>query len=194
MLQYSYAGTATDKPLMEWLNAYTFPREAGLKNVKPAWEEYSRFVQRLLRAGTTTVLYFASLHLSSAKVLAEAAYQVCSARWRACAHRGRWPQHLLLKSHIVNLNIIQNTSVVFVVAVQAGQRALIGKVCMDRGSPPFYVQSTEQNIQETKSFITYTRHVVATPLPPHPCAAYSEWCPSCLDGARLGVQDRHTLN
>ena len=89
MLQYSYAGTATDKPLMEWLNAYTFPREAGLKNVEPAWEEYSRFVQRLLRAGTTTVLYFASLHLSSAKVLAEAAYQVCSARMEGLCTQGK---------------------------------------------------------------------------------------------------------
>lgn len=36
-----------------------------------------------------------------------------------------------------------------------GQRALVGKVCMDRHSPDDYVQSTKQNIDETKELIAY---------------------------------------
>ena len=30
-MQYSYAGTATDRPLMQWLDHYTFPREAQMQ-------------------------------------------------------------------------------------------------------------------------------------------------------------------
>jgi guanine deaminase len=36
-----------------------------------------------------------------------------------------------------------------------GQRALVGKVCMDRNSPDNYVQSTRQNVDETKTLIEY---------------------------------------
>jgi guanine deaminase len=41
------------------------------------------------------------------------------------------------------------------VTLHLGQRALVGKVCMDRHSPDDYVQSTEQNIDETKELIAY---------------------------------------
>ena len=40
-------------------------------------------------------------------------------------------------------------------ALQLGQRALVGKVCMDRNSPDNYVQSTSQNIDETKMLVEY---------------------------------------
>ena len=30
-MQYSYAGTATDRSLMQWLDHYTFPREAQMQ-------------------------------------------------------------------------------------------------------------------------------------------------------------------
>ena len=36
-----------------------------------------------------------------------------------------------------------------------GQRALIGKVCMDRNAPPNYCQSTQQNIDETRALIDF---------------------------------------
>jgi guanine deaminase len=41
------------------------------------------------------------------------------------------------------------------VALNLGQRALVGKVCMDRHSPENYVQSTQQNIDETRELIEY---------------------------------------
>jgi len=40
-------------------------------------------------------------------------------------------------------------------ALQRGQRALIGKVCMDRNSPEDYCQPLEQNLEEAKAVIEY---------------------------------------
>lgn len=40
-------------------------------------------------------------------------------------------------------------------ALRNRQRALVGKVCMDRNSPSDYVQSLEQNVQETVALIEY---------------------------------------
>ena len=77
-MQYSYMGTATDKPLMEWLQDYTFPRESGMKNLAAAAAQYKSLVSRLLRNGTTTALYFASLHLMPTLLLA-----------RTCAEAGQ---------------------------------------------------------------------------------------------------------
>ena len=114
--QYSYTGTATDKPLMGddgWLETYTFPAERRLRNdLQHAKNVYSNVVQSTLRHGTTTAVYFATLDLEPCKVLVDC-------------------------------------------AIQYGQRAMIGKVCMDRNSPTDYRQSLEQNIQETEALIQY---------------------------------------
>lgn len=90
--QYSYTGTATDKPLLEWLNAYTFPAEAALKDLERATKVYKKLVKRLVSHGTTTAMYFATKDI-----------EPCKALMLQC--------------------------------VEQGQRALIGKVCMDRHAP-----------------------------------------------------------
>eukprot|EP00929_Paragymnodinium_shiwhaense_P089841 TRINITY_DN50029_c0_g1_i1.p1 TRINITY_DN50029_c0_g1~~TRINITY_DN50029_c0_g1_i1.p1 ORF type:complete len:799 (+),score=172.00 TRINITY_DN50029_c0_g1_i1:62-2398(+) len=41
-------------------------------------------------------------------------------------------------------------------AEKKGQRAFVGKVCMDRMSPDGYVETAEQNISETAAFIEWT--------------------------------------
>lgn len=43
----------------------------------------------------------------------------------------------------------------------SGQRALIGKVCMDCNSPSFYVEETAQNVDDTLTFINYIKEVDA---------------------------------
>ena len=48
------------------------------------------------------------------------------------------------------------------VAFALGQRALVGKVCMDRNSPANYVQSTQQNVDETIELIKYIRNRAGT--------------------------------
>ncbi|GAX18812.1 guanine deaminase [Fistulifera solaris] len=40
-------------------------------------------------------------------------------------------------------------------ALQYGQRAWVGKVCMDRNAPTDYCQSTQQNLEETKQLVQY---------------------------------------
>jgi len=56
------------------LNKVTFPNEAKCKDTSYATMLYSRLVKRLLRNGTTTALYFATIHLEASKILAE----ICS--------------------------------------------------------------------------------------------------------------------
>uniref|UniRef100_A0A673JFV7 Amidohydrolase-related domain-containing protein n=1 Tax=Sinocyclocheilus rhinocerous TaxID=307959 RepID=A0A673JFV7_9TELE len=89
--QYSYAGTALDLPLLEWLNTYTFPVEAKYKDLDFANDVYTKVVRRTLKNGTTTACYFATIHTDASLLLGE-------------------------------------------LADRFGQRALVGKVCMDCNS------------------------------------------------------------
>lgn len=42
-------------------------------------------------------------------------------------------------------------------AIQAGLRAYVGKVCMDRNSKDYYVHSPEQNLADTEAFLKHVR-------------------------------------
>uniref|UniRef100_A0A3B5MED5 Guanine deaminase n=1 Tax=Xiphophorus couchianus TaxID=32473 RepID=A0A3B5MED5_9TELE len=91
--QYSYAGTALDMPLLQWLNMYTFPVESRFQDVEFAKKVYTQVVKRTLRNGTTTACYFATIHTDASLLLGQ-------------------------------------------IANDFGQRALVGKVCMDRNDYP----------------------------------------------------------
>ncbi|XP_034004557.1 guanine deaminase [Trematomus bernacchii] len=109
--QYSYAGTALDMPLLEWLNKYTFPVESRFKDLEFAQQVYSQVVKRTLRNGTTTACYFATIHTDASLLLAQ-------------------------------------------IANDFGQRALVGKVCMDRNNSVKHYKETYQESQdETCRFI-----------------------------------------
>ena len=41
--------------------------------------------------------------------------------------------------------------------VQAGQRAFVGLVCIDRNSKDFYTKSLQQNVEDTQAFIAHVR-------------------------------------
>lgn len=69
--QYSFQGTGTDLPLMEWLKRYTFPAEARMKDANVAARTYDKLVRRLLANGTTTAVYFATIHLEATKRLVD---------------------------------------------------------------------------------------------------------------------------
>lgn len=61
--QYMNAGTALDKPLMEWLEHYTFASEARI-DADPAGlgqRVYSKLVQRMIESGTTAASVFGTL-------------------------------------------------------------------------------------------------------------------------------------
>ncbi len=69
--QYPQLGLALDEPLEVWLGKYTFPLEARYADLDFAREAYGTLVRDLLAGGTTTALYFATVHREATQLLAE---------------------------------------------------------------------------------------------------------------------------
>lgn len=69
--QWPQAGVALDRPLEEWLQHYTFPLEAKFAHPAFAKQVYPSLVKELLNNGTTTVLFFGSIHNQSNSILAQ---------------------------------------------------------------------------------------------------------------------------
>ncbi|WP_436399217.1 amidohydrolase family protein [Roseobacter sp. S98] len=69
--QFPQLGTALDVPLEDWLFRYTFPLEARFDDLAYARAVYDRLVRRLLANGTTTAVYFATIHGPASLNLAE---------------------------------------------------------------------------------------------------------------------------
>ena len=69
--QWQQNGTALDLPLDEWLFTYTFPLEARFASAALAAAVYPDLVSTLLAHGTTTAVYFSSIHEEATAVLAE---------------------------------------------------------------------------------------------------------------------------
>lgn len=72
--QWAQAGTALDIPLNDWLNTYTFPIESRFADLDFSNKVYNDVVSTLLANGTTTVLYFATVHKEASILLA----QICA--------------------------------------------------------------------------------------------------------------------
>ena len=68
--QWPQAGMALDRPLEDWLGTYTFPLEASYADPAFAEDVYDDLVRTLLENGTTTALYFATIHEEASLVLA----------------------------------------------------------------------------------------------------------------------------
>ncbi|RKP14827.1 guanine deaminase-like protein [Piptocephalis cylindrospora] len=79
--QYVFTGTGGDTPLLEWLEKYTFPQESRFKDLNHAQHVYERCVRRLLRNGTTTAAYFATMHVPATKVLADTMLRLGQRGW-----------------------------------------------------------------------------------------------------------------
>ena len=69
--QWPQLGKALDVPLEVWLQKYTFPLEARYADLDFAEPIYESLVDSLLANGTTTVLYFATIHLPATQLLAD---------------------------------------------------------------------------------------------------------------------------
>lgn len=69
--QWPQSGVALDKPLERWLQDYTFPLESKYEDSEFAKEVYDELVLGTLRHGTTSALYFATVHLQSSLELAK---------------------------------------------------------------------------------------------------------------------------
>ncbi|KAM3610968.1 uncharacterized protein V6R79_011409 [Siganus canaliculatus] len=135
--QYSYAGTALDMPLLDWLSTYTFPVESQFKDLEFAKKVYTQVVKRTLRNGTTTACYFATIHTDAS----------------------------LLLGHIAN---------------DFGQRALVGKVCMDKNSSvKHYKENTQESQEETCRFI---EELLSKKYPLVKPVVTPRFAPSCTPG------------
>ncbi|MBO3762165.1 guanine deaminase [Ciceribacter sp. L1K22] len=69
--QYPQLGTALDVPLEVWLQKYTFPLEARYADIAFARHAYSLLVEDLIANGTTTALYFATVHQDATRILVD---------------------------------------------------------------------------------------------------------------------------
>jgi guanine deaminase len=70
--QWPQAGQALDRPLEDWLGAYTFPLEARYADPAFARAVYADLVPSLLACGTTSALYFSTIHEEASLELARA--------------------------------------------------------------------------------------------------------------------------
>jgi len=114
--QFPNAGLALELPLLEWLEKYTFPTESMFSKTDYSNQVYERCVRSTIDSGTTTAVYFATIHKESSENLA-------------------------------------------LVCKKLGQRAFVGKVCMDRNSPDYYVEETEESLNNTRKFINQVEKV-----------------------------------
>ena len=69
--QYPQLGAALDEPLEIWLNKYTFPLEARYADLAFARASYQKLITDLIAEGTTTALYFATIHQDATRALAD---------------------------------------------------------------------------------------------------------------------------
>lgn len=69
--QYPQLGSALDVPLEVWLQKHTFPLEARYEDVNFARHSYDLLVDDLLANGTTTALYFATVHQEATRALVD---------------------------------------------------------------------------------------------------------------------------
>ena len=69
--QYPQLGQALDVPLEVWLQHYTFPLEARYADLDFARTSYTALVGDLLANGTTTALYFATIHQQASRLLVD---------------------------------------------------------------------------------------------------------------------------
>jgi len=69
--QYPQLGKALDVPLEVWLQRHTFPLEARYADVGFAGRIYAGLVGDLLDSGTTTAVYFATIHEAATRRLVD---------------------------------------------------------------------------------------------------------------------------
>ena len=69
--QYAQLAQALDVPLETWLQTYTFPLESRFEDISFAAPVYEALVADLLANGTTTALYFATVHQAATRRLVD---------------------------------------------------------------------------------------------------------------------------
>jgi len=79
--QWPQLGTGLDIPLDQWLFNYTFPIEAKCVDADHAQQVWDDMVPTLLANGTTTAVYYSSIHVDATTALAQACIQHGQRAW-----------------------------------------------------------------------------------------------------------------
>ena len=79
--QWPQLGKALHLPLQDWLQNCTFPLEARYSDPEFAAAVYSHMVKNLLANGTTSAVYFATIHSRATEILAELCLQQGQRAW-----------------------------------------------------------------------------------------------------------------
>lgn len=58
---------------------------------------------------------------------------------------------------------LDSTKVLVDIISQLGQRSWVGKVCMDRHSPDFYIEETQKSLSDTEKFVSYVENQSHSP-------------------------------
>ena len=148
--QYPNVGIFGKSTLLDWLNTYTFPLEASLKDLAKARRVYAACVRRTLAHGTTTSAYYATVDVAATNLLAD----TCLA---------------------------------------LGQRAFIGRVCMDHAAmcPDYYRdESPEASLDAARASIAHIRKVDPSFALVSPILT-PRFAPACTPEAMRGLAAIH---
>ena len=123
---------------------------------------YGLAVNRLVKHGTTTACYFGTIHRRATEILADAIDTAGAPILHFC--------HLscIFAVYLASLSFCLFACPIPSVCISparlnaclrlsrlcaTGQRAYVGKVCMDCNSPDFYVEGTDESAEETLKFV-----------------------------------------
>jgi cytosine/adenosine deaminase-related metal-dependent hydrolase len=105
--QYPQLGKALHVPLDVWLRRYTFPLEARYADLAFARRAYEALVGDLLANGTTTAVYFATIHQEATRLLAD----ICLEKGQRAAPRvSKWEAHRRRRDRRLNLRIVSTSA------------------------------------------------------------------------------------
>ncbi|EQK98326.1 guanine deaminase [Ophiocordyceps sinensis CO18] len=148
--QYPNVGIFGKTTVLDWLQKYTFPLEASLKDLARARSVYTACVCRTLAHGTTTAAYFATIDVAATNLLAD-------------------------------------------LCLGLGQRAFVGRVCMDTPGicPDYYRdESADESLRATLETIAHVRRIDASYEIVSPILT-PRFAPSCSGQSMLGLADVH---
>ncbi|GAA0716705.1 amidohydrolase family protein [Clostridium malenominatum] len=69
--QFYQRGIGMDRPLLDWLETYTFPNEARFSDSEYARRVYEEFIEEIIRHGTLSCAIFATVHYEATHILLE---------------------------------------------------------------------------------------------------------------------------
>jgi guanine deaminase len=182
--QWPQLGTGLDLPLERWLFEYTFPLEARYADLDYARTVWADLVATLLAHGTTTAVYFVTIHLEATTALAVAcldAGQRAFVGRVAMDHPEGTPDWY--RDADAGTGVDLSASSIEAIAAMGGRTGLVRPIITPRFTPA----CTDQLLEGLGEL------AAATNVPVQTHCSESDWQHGyALD--RFGVSDAHVLD